>query len=229
VLELQHHDGEPGIGHAWPAAVRKPPFTYLLGLDARRWLAFERSYGQVTDVDVQLLRGTTTVRFASPVGFRAGGTALVRLSGPLLDGLPRHPAVAERIIKVGTWRDGALQITAQAVSDYQFEMHVPELAEMTAALETHEEAPRFGLIHPALPLFDLAAECYPDEHRNLDSTRSKNFHAGRYMASDHATYSPASTTMESSGRRSRANGRAYGGATRYPLQRLLARDRPTIR
>jgi hypothetical protein len=24
---------------------------------------------------------------------------------------------------------------------------------------THEEAPRFGLIHPALPLFDLAAKC----------------------------------------------------------------------
>ena len=35
--------------------------------------------------------------------------------------------------------------------------------------------------------------------------------------SDHATYSPTSTTMESSGRRSRGNGRAYGGATRYPL------------
>jgi hypothetical protein len=33
-------------------------------------------------------------------------------------------------------------------------------------VETHEEAPRFGLIHPALPLFDLAAECHPDEHRN---------------------------------------------------------------
>ena len=27
----------------------------------------------------------------------------------------------------------------------------------------------------------------------------------------------------------RGNGRACGGATRYPLQRLLARDRPTIR
>jgi hypothetical protein len=26
-------------------------------------------------------------------------------------------------------------------------------------VETHEEAPWFGLIHPALPLFDLAAEC----------------------------------------------------------------------
>jgi hypothetical protein len=29
-------------------------------------------------------------------------------------------------------------------------------------VETHEEAPRFGLIHPALPLFDLAAGRYPD-------------------------------------------------------------------
>lgn len=29
--------------------------------------------------------------------------------------------------------------------------------------ETHEEAPRFGLIRPALPLFDLAAERYPDK------------------------------------------------------------------
>jgi hypothetical protein len=133
-LELQHYEGEPRIGHAWPAAARKPPFTYLLGLDARRWLAFERSYGEVTDVDVQLFRGTTAVRFASPIEFRAGGTALVRLSGALLDGLPRRQAVAERIIKGGTWHDGALQITAQAVNDYLFEIHVPELAEVTAAL-----------------------------------------------------------------------------------------------
>ena len=44
----------------------------------------------------------------------------------------------------------------------------------------------------------------------------------RARASDHATCSLASMTMESSGRSSRANGRAYGGATRYPLQRLLA-------
>jgi len=59
---------------------------------------------------------------------------------------------------------------------------------------THEEAPGSGLIHPALPLFDLAAGCYPDERRNLDSTRSESFHAGRYMASSHATYSPAPAT-----------------------------------
>ena len=66
---------------------------------------------------MQLFRGTTTVRFASPVEFRAGGTALVRLSGALLDGLPRHPAVAERIVKGGTWRDGALQIAARGFGD----------------------------------------------------------------------------------------------------------------
>jgi hypothetical protein len=133
-LELQHHEGEPRIGHAWPAAPRKPPYTYQLGLDARRWLDFERSYGQVTDVDVQLFRGTTAVRFASPVEFGRGAAALVRLSGALLDGLPRHPAVAERIIKGGIWRDGALQIIARGWGDSQFEIHVPELAEVTAAL-----------------------------------------------------------------------------------------------
>ena len=27
-------------------------------------------------------------------------------------------------------------------------------------VETYEEAPRFGLSHPALPRFELAAECY---------------------------------------------------------------------
>jgi hypothetical protein len=63
---------------------------------------------------------------------------------------------------------------------------------ITVALyvETHEEAPRFGLIHPVLPLFDLAAECYLDEHRNVHSTRSKNFHAGKFMAFDHAGRRP---------------------------------------
>ena len=51
---------------------------------------------------------------------------------------------------------------------------------ITVALyvETHEEAPRFGLIHPVLPLFDLAAECYLDEHRNVHSTRSRTFMPG---------------------------------------------------
>jgi hypothetical protein len=134
LLELQLHDGKPRIGHARPAPPRKPPFTYRVDMDPRRWLNFERSYGEVTDVDVQLFRSTTAVRFASPVSFRAGGTALVRLSGAALDGLPRRPAVAERIAKGAAWRYGSLQITAHAVNDHLFEIHVPELAEVTAAL-----------------------------------------------------------------------------------------------
>jgi hypothetical protein len=135
VLGLEQHAGDDRSARDWPAPTRKPPFTYRLGLKPRRWLAFERSYGEVTDVDLQLFRGTTAVRFTSPVSFELlGGTALVRLSGPALDGLPRRPAIAERIAKEGTWRDDSLQITARAVNDYLFEIHIPELAEATAAV-----------------------------------------------------------------------------------------------
>jgi len=134
LLELQMHDGEPRSSHDWPVPTRKPPFTYRVDLDPRQWLNFERAYGDVTDVDVQLFRDTTTVRFTSPVSFRAGGTALVRLSGAALDGLPRRPAVAERIVKERAWRHGWLQITAYPVNEYLFQVHVPELPEVTDAL-----------------------------------------------------------------------------------------------
>jgi len=134
LLDLQRHAGQPRSGDGWPVPARKPPFTYQVGLDPQQRLSFERSYGEVTDVDVQLFRGTTTVRFTSPVFFRGTGTALVRLSGAALDGLPRRAAVAERIAKEGAWRYGSLQITARAVNDYLFEIHVPELPEVTVAL-----------------------------------------------------------------------------------------------
>jgi hypothetical protein len=134
LLNLRLHEGEPRIGHAWPAPVRTPPYSYRVDLDPRSWLDFGRSYGQVTDVDVQLFRGTTTVRFASPVSFRAGGRALVNFSGEALDGLPRRAAVAERILRNSSWRHGSLQIATQAVNEYLFQIHVPELPEVTAAL-----------------------------------------------------------------------------------------------
>ena len=113
---------------------RKPPFTYRADLNPWNWLNFERAHGEVTDVEVQLFRDTTTVRFTSPVSFSAGGAALVRLTGAALDGLPRRPAIAERIVKEGTWRHGALQITAHAVNEYLFPIHIPELPEVTDAL-----------------------------------------------------------------------------------------------
>jgi hypothetical protein len=83
LLGLERYTGEPRIGHRWPAPMRTAPFTYTVNLDPRSWLTFERSYGVLTDVDVQLFRGTTTVRFSSPVTFRGEGKALVRISGPL--------------------------------------------------------------------------------------------------------------------------------------------------
>jgi hypothetical protein len=134
LLRLQPHDGEPGTRHDQRAPARKPPFTYRTDLDPRRWLNFERAYGEMTDVDVQLFRDTTTVRFASPVSFGGAGTALVRLSGAALEGLPRPAAVADRIASGATWRHDSLQITAYAFSDYLFKLHIPEMPEVADAL-----------------------------------------------------------------------------------------------
>jgi hypothetical protein len=134
LLGLSRHAGKARIGHDWPVPTRKPPFSYSLGVNPRQWLAFERSYGELADVDLQLFRGTTAVRFSSPVAFNTGGTALVRLSGASLDGLPRRAAVARLITKDGTWRYGALQVTVHAVNEYLLEIHVPELPEAAAAV-----------------------------------------------------------------------------------------------
>jgi hypothetical protein len=134
LLGLELYTEKPRIGHRSPAPMRKPPFTYLVNLDPRSWLTFERSYGELTDVDVQLFRGTTAVRFSSPVTFRGGGQALMRISGAALEGLPRRGAVAKLIHRDSVWRDNALQLNTLAVNDYYFELHVPELPEVTNAL-----------------------------------------------------------------------------------------------
>jgi len=134
LLELERYTENPRIGHRWPAPMRRAPFTYLVNLDPRSWLTFERSYGQLTDVDVQLFRGKTAVRFSSPVTFRGEGKALVRISGAALEGLPRRGAVANLIQPESVWRDNALQLNSLAVNDYYFELHIPELPEVTNAL-----------------------------------------------------------------------------------------------
>jgi len=134
LLGLERYTGTPRIGRRIGVSMRKAPFTYTVNLDPRTWLTFERSYGILTDVDVQLFRGTTTVRFSSPVTFRGGGKALVRLSGAALEGIPRRAAVANLIQTGSAWHDNALQLTALAVNDYLFELHIPELPEVTNAV-----------------------------------------------------------------------------------------------
>ena len=86
-----------------PAPLRQPPFTYRADLEVRQLFYFHRRYGQVTDVDVHLLRDRTTIRFASPVTFRGGGMTLVRMSGPPFGPLPKRQAVASRIFSGATW------------------------------------------------------------------------------------------------------------------------------
>lgn len=134
LLGLERYTGEPRIGHRWPAPMRKAPFTYTVNLDPRAWLTFERSYGVLTDVDIQLFRGTTAVRFSSPVTFGGEGKSLVRISGAALEGLPHRAAVANLIQAGSAWRDNALQLTAFAVNDHYFELHIPELREVTNVL-----------------------------------------------------------------------------------------------
>jgi hypothetical protein len=134
LLELERYTGTPRIGRRMGAPMRKAPFTYTVNLDPRTWLTFERSYGALIDVEVQLFKGTTAVRFSSPVTFRGGGKALVRISGAALEGIPRRTAVANLIQAGSEWRDNALQLTAFAVNDYLFELHVPELSEVTNAV-----------------------------------------------------------------------------------------------
>lgn len=132
---------------------------------------------------MQLFRQTTTVRFTSPVSFRGAGAALVRLSGAALEGLPRRSAIADRIASGATWSHGdALQITAHAVNDYLFKLHVPELPEVTDALLSkvtvrHGLSPRKGQAGMAwLDQTDISPLGQPGVFaavRNLTTPRSK--------------------------------------------------------
>jgi hypothetical protein len=134
LLELELYNGKPRVGHRTPAPTRKAPFTYLIGLDPREWLNFERSYGEIVDVEIQLFRDKTTVRFISPVTFHGGGRTLVHLSGAAFEGLPRRPVIADRIIHAGTWNHDELRVATHARNEYIFELHIPELPEVTDAL-----------------------------------------------------------------------------------------------
>lgn len=134
LLGLRESTDKLRVSYGIPAPMRKPPFSYRLDLDPRDWLGVERAYGEMTDVEVQLFRGATDVRFTSPVSFRGDGTALVRISGAALEGLPRRAPVAALVERNLTWHRDALQFRARAVNDYFFQIRIPELPEVTAAV-----------------------------------------------------------------------------------------------
>jgi hypothetical protein len=130
-LSLQHTTGDVRSGSHAPAPNRQPPFTYRSDIDPRIWFVFERTYGQLTEIDAHLFRDMTTVRFASPVTFGTGGLTLIRLWGLPFDTLPQRPAIAATVMPNAVWNRGAIQMQTFAQADYRLEFHVPSLSEVT--------------------------------------------------------------------------------------------------
>ncbi|MGO8957280.1 MAG: hypothetical protein ACLQFR_07920 [Streptosporangiaceae bacterium] len=130
-LSLQRTTDEVRSGMHSPAPNRQPPFTYRTDVDPRLWFVFERTYGQITQVDAHLFRDTTTIRFTSPVSFSTGGAALIRIWGPPFDALPRRPAIAAAVEGSAVWSHGAIQLKTFAQDEYWLELHVPSLSEAT--------------------------------------------------------------------------------------------------
>ncbi len=135
VLGLRHTDDKVRVGQRFPPPPhRQAPFTYRTQLEVRDWFVFGREYGSPTDVDVQLFRDGSRVRFLSPVPFTGAGYTLIRLSGTPFDGLPQRPSIAALVVPNANWRAGSIQLRTNAVRDYLFEIRVPSLQDAVQTL-----------------------------------------------------------------------------------------------
>lgn len=139
-LGLERSKVPASAGHRWPAELRTEPFTYKLGVDPLRNLVYGRRYGLVTTTDVQLVRTKTTARFKSPVQPEARGYTLLRMSSPAFASYPRRQVVASSLIRNATWRDDALQIATNLMSDYWVELELPALPAVAELLLTTSAA-----------------------------------------------------------------------------------------
>ena len=128
VLSLQPTEEKVRVSRKFPPPPpRQAPFTYRMNLELRHWFVFGRQYGTPTDVDVNLFRAGTRVRFPSPVPFTGGGYSLIRLSGSPFDGLPQRPSVAALVEPSADWHGRSIQLRTNAIREYLFEIHVPSL------------------------------------------------------------------------------------------------------
>ena len=128
-LEPSHEDIRSG--HRWPTELRSEPFTYLTDVNPWHWYVFDRCYGLDRRFEMQLFAEQTDIRVPSPVTFRHLGAALLRLSGPPFDGLPRRPSIASRIVRNAEWRGEALQLRTVGINEYQLSLVIPSLADAT--------------------------------------------------------------------------------------------------
>lgn len=132
-LNLTPYSGDVRLRHLYSSELRAEPFTYKIVPDPWPLVSYERRYGKTTQIDVHLFRRGATVRFDSPVKFRAGDT-LVRLESPILEGLPRRPSVAALVHETAAWKDDSIQLEMRGYNSYSFPISVPTLQEVAVAL-----------------------------------------------------------------------------------------------
>lgn len=113
---------------------KKAPHTYLVNLDVRNFVAFERKYGATTNAVVQLYRDKTPIQVSSPVEFRGQGRMLLRISSPAFNWLPRRTATAELIHRNATWSHGDLQIATSTSNRISLDLRLPSLSDATWSL-----------------------------------------------------------------------------------------------
>jgi hypothetical protein len=137
-LGLVPSTSEPRSGLSRSAPIRSAPFTYATtnNFDLRQWFLAKRRYGEFKEIEGHIHSGTATLRLASPVAWRRPGSTLLDVRGPVLDALPKRTPVANMVIPGGVWRDGGIQIAANAMSSYVLAVSIPTLGEALEAVLT---------------------------------------------------------------------------------------------
>lgn len=134
-LDLLRSTVPPRSTRSWPPAdIRTAPFTYLIDLEVRQPVVFERTFGSSTEVETVAARPKTVVRASSPVTFVGHGKTMVSFASSLLDGLPRRDPVAEMVVSNAHWKGNALRIATVAQRQYLWELTVPTLREAAERL-----------------------------------------------------------------------------------------------
>ena len=111
------------------APMRSAPFTYLTGVPVGCFM-FDRTYGEVEEVDVPVVRETTTLRFLSPVPLKpaTAGLALVRITSEPFNALPKLDCVAKLVSANAVWRDDAIQLSEFLRPEFRLGVRIPTLA-----------------------------------------------------------------------------------------------------
>jgi hypothetical protein len=134
VLGLEYSEQPARTGHKHPTTLRVPPFTYRLNLELGRWLTFYREYGDEVEAEAHPVGGHVILKVSSPIAFSNGEYTLLRMKSNLFDGLPKRNVLAEKIVKNGLWRQGAVQISTNATSNYRLDFTIPSLDEAVHTL-----------------------------------------------------------------------------------------------